>query len=65
MMKLEDLPALAIVAATILGCIAAAVSIASEDAASWLVAGTWVLGGVGLVSGFVFVAAVVLGRWLR
>ena len=64
-MTREDLPALAIVAATILGCIAAAVSIASEDAASWLVAGAWVLGGVGLVSGFVFVAAKVLGRWLR
>jgi len=64
-MKREDLPALAIVAATILGCIAAAVSIASEDAASWLVAGAWVIGGVGLVSGFVFVVATVLGRWLR
>jgi len=64
-MKREDIPAAAIVAATILGCIAAAVSIASDDAASWLVAGAWVLGGVGLVSGFVFVAAVVLGRWLR
>ena len=65
MMKREDLPALAIVAATILGCIAAAVSIASEDAASWLVAGAWVLGGVGLVSGLVFVVAKVAGRWLR
>ena len=64
-MKREDLPAVLIVAATILGCIAAAVSIASGDAASWLVAGTWVLGGVGLVSGFVFVVATVLGRWLR
>ena len=64
-MKREDLPAAAIVAATILGCIAAAVSIASEDAASWLVAGAWVLGGIGLVSGFVFVVATVLGRWLR
>jgi len=64
-MKREDLPALAIVAATILGCIAAAVSIASEDAASWLMAAVYVLGGVGLVSGFVYVAAVVLGRWLR
>jgi hypothetical protein len=64
-MKREDIPAAAIVAATILGCIAAAVSIASEDAASWLVAGAWVLGGVGLVSGFVFVVATVLGRWLR
>jgi hypothetical protein len=64
-MKREDLPALAIVAATILGCIAAAVSIASEDAASWLVAGAWVLGGVGLVSGLVFVVAKVAGRWLR
>lgn len=64
-MNREDLPAAAIVAATILGCIAAAVSIASEDAASWLVAGAWVIGGVGLVSGFVFVAAVVLQRWLR
>ena len=64
-MNREDLPAVLIVAATILGCIAAAVSIASEDAASWLVAGAWVLGGVGLVSGFVYVAAVVLGRWLR
>ena len=64
-MNREDLPAAAIVAATILGCIAAAVSIASEDAASWLVAGAWVLGGVGLVSGFVFVVATVLGRWLR
>ena len=32
-MNREDLPALAIVSATILGCIAAAVSIASEDAA--------------------------------
>ena len=64
-MKREDLPALAIVAATILGCIAAAVSIASEDAASWLVAGAWVLGGVGLVSGVVFVMAKVAGRWLR
>ena len=64
-MKREDLPALAIVAATILGCIATAVSIASEDADSWLVAGAWVLGGVGLVSGFVFVVATVLGRWLR
>jgi len=64
-MKREDLPALAIVAATILGCIAAAVSIASEDAASWLMAAVYVLGGVGLVSGFVFVAAVVLRRWLR
>ena len=64
-MKREDLPAAAIVAATILGCIAAAVSIASEDAASWLVAGAWVLGGVGLVSGLVFVVAKVAGRWLR
>ena len=64
-MKREDIPAAAIVAATILGCIAAAVSLASEDAASWLVAGAWVIGGVGLVSGFVYVAAVVLGRWLR
>jgi hypothetical protein len=64
-MKREDIPAAAIVAATILGCIAAAVSIASEDAASWLVAGAWVLGGIGLVSGFVFVVATVLGRWLR
>jgi hypothetical protein len=64
-MNREDLPALAIVAATILGCIAAAVSIASEDAASWLVAGAWVLGGVGLVSGLVFVVAKVAGRWLR
>jgi len=64
-MKREDLPAAAIVAATILGCIAAAVSIASEDAASWLVAGAWVIGGVGLVSGFVFVVAKVAGRWLR
>jgi hypothetical protein len=64
-MKREDLPAAAIVAATILGCIAAAVSIASEDAASWLMAAVYVLGGVGLVSGFVFVAATVLGRWLR
>ena len=64
-MTREDLPAAAIVAATIIGCIAAAVSIASEDAASWLVAGAWVIGGVGLVSGFVFVAAKVLGRWLR
>ena len=64
-MKREDLPALAIVSATILGCIAAAVSLASEDAASWLVAGAWVLGGIGLVSGFVYVAAVVLRRWLR
>ena len=64
-MNREDLPALAIVSATILGCIAAAVSIASEDAASWLVAGAWVLGGIGLVSGFVFVVATVLGRWLR
>ena len=64
-MKREDIPAAAIVAATILGCIAAAVSIASEDAASWLVAGAWVLGGVGLVSGLVFVVATVLGRWLR
>ena len=64
-MKREDLPALAIVAATILGCIAAAVSIASEDAASWLMAAVYVLGGVGLVSGVVYVAATVLGRWLR
>ena len=64
-MNREDLPALAIVSATILGCIAAAVSIASEDAASWLMAAVYVLGGVGLVSGFVFVAATVLGRWLR
>ena len=64
-MKREDIPAAAIVAATILGCIAAAVSIASEDAASWLVAGAWVLGGIGLVSSFVFVVATVLGRWLR
>jgi len=64
-MNREDLPAAAIVAATILGCIAAAVSIASEDAASWLVAGAWVLGGVGLVSGLVFVVAKVAGRWLR
>ena len=64
-MKREDLPAAAIVAATILGCIAAAVSLASEDAASWLVAGAWVIGGVGLVSGVVYVAAKVLGRWLR
>jgi len=64
-MKREDLPAAAIVAATILGCIAAAVSLASEDAASWLVAGAWVLGGVGLVSGLVFVVAKVAGRWLR
>ena len=64
-MKREDIPAAAIVAATILGCIAAAVSIASDDAASWLVAGAWVLGGVGLVSGLVFVVAKVAGRWLR
>jgi len=64
-MNREDLPAVLIVAATILGCIAAAVSIASEDAASWLVAGAWVLGGIGLVSGFVFVVAKVAGRWLR
>jgi len=64
-MKREDIPAAAIVAATILGCIAAAVSLASEDAASWLVAGAWVIGGVGLVSGVVYVAAKVLGRWLR
>ena len=64
-MNREDLPAVLIVAATILGCIAAAVSIASEDAASWLMAAVYVLGGVGLVSGFVFVAATVLGRWLR
>ena len=64
-MKREDLPAAAIIAATILGCIAAAVSIASEDVASRLVAGAWVIGGVGLVSGLVYVAAVVLGRWLR
>jgi hypothetical protein len=64
-MKREDTPAAAIIAATILGCVAAAVSIASEDAASWLVAAAWVLGGVGLVSGFVFVVATVLGRWLR
>jgi len=64
-MNREDLPAAAIVAATILGCIAAAVSIASEDAASWLVAGAWVLGGVGLVSGLVLVVAKVAGRWLR
>ena len=65
MMKREDLPAVLIVAATIIGCVAAAVSIASEDAASWLVAGAWVLGGVGLVSGLVFVVAKVAGRWLR
>jgi len=64
-MNREDLPAAAIVAATILGCIAAAVSIASEDAASWVVAGAWVIGGVGLVSGFVYVAATVLRRWMR
>jgi hypothetical protein len=64
-MKREDLPAVLIVAATILGCIAAAVSIASEDAASWLMAAVYVLGGVGLVSGFVFVVAKVAGRWLR
>jgi hypothetical protein len=64
-MKREDIPAAAIVAATILGCIAVAVSIASENAASWLVAGAWVLGGVGLVSGLVYVGATVLGRWLR
>jgi len=64
-MKREDIPAAAIVAATILGCIATAVSIASEDAASWLVAGAWVLGGVGLVSGLVYVGATVLARWLR
>jgi hypothetical protein len=64
-MKREDLPAAALVAATILGCIAAAVSIASEDAASWLMAAVYVLGGVGLVSGFVFVVAKAAGRWLR
>ena len=64
-MKREDIPAAAIVAATILGCIAVAVSIASENAASWLVAGAWVLGGVGLVSGLVYVGATVLARWLR
>ena len=64
-MKREDIPAAAIVAATILGCIAVAVSIASENAASWLAAGAWVLGGVGLVSGLVYVGATVLGRWLR
>jgi len=64
-MKRENIPAALIVAATILGCIAAAVSLASEGAASWLVAGAYVLGGIGLVSGLVFVIAKVAGRWLR
>ena len=64
-MKRENIPAAIIVAATILGCIAAAISLASEDAASWLVAGAYVLGGIGLVSGLVFVIAKVAGRWLR